>query len=199
MRIALTGAHRTGKSTLARLFADVNGVDMVASSVSGIALRYDFDMDSDRRDEPAYREMQEVILNTMEKSFRGKTDFISDRCPLDAAAYMLADMQANTGSPMFQEGVLQYIDRAIRLTDELFDTVILVPPGISFEPMDGKPGSNLAYQEHHHLLVRGLMDQLTIPNGFIARDNLKLDDRLDALNLWRDRVDEDRNLQAWAA
>lgn len=181
MRIGLCGAHRTGKSTLARLFSEVNGVPMVASSVSAIALRYDFDMDNHRRDEPSFREMQDVILDTLEKSFRGKPTFISDRAPLDAAAYLIADMQASTGSPAFQEGVLQYIDRAIRLTDELFDVVILVPPGIAFEAADGKPGANLAYQEHHHLIVRGLMGDLTVSNGELARDNLKLDDRLDAV------------------
>lgn len=186
MRIGLCGAHRTGKSTLARLFSEVNDVPMVASSVSAIAMRYNFDMDSDRRDEPSFREMQDVILDTLEKSFRGKDSFISDRTPLDAAAYLLADMQANTGSPHFQEGVLQYVDRAIRLTNELFDTVILVPPGIDFEPMDGKPGGNLAYQEHHHLIVRGLMGDIDIPSGVLARDNLKLDDRLDALCDWLD-------------
>lgn len=199
MRIGLCGSHRSGKSTLARLFAEVNDVPMIASSVSSIALRYDFDMDKDRRDVPAYREMQEVILNTLEKSFRDQPIFVSDRTPLDAAAYLLADMQANTGSPIFQEGVLQYVDRALRLTNELFDAVLLVPPGIDFEPMDGKPGGNLAYQEHHHLIVRGLMGDIEIPNGELARDNLKLDDRLDALNDWVDGVEAMRGLLKAAA
>jgi hypothetical protein len=193
MRIGLAGAHRTGKSTLARLYAEVNDVPMIASSVSAIALRYEFDMDNDRRDEPAFREMQEVILSTLEKSFRGEAEFISDRTPLDAAAYLIADVQANVGSPVFQEGVLCYLDRAVRLTDELFDTVILVPPGIDFEAMDGKPGGNLAYQEHHHLLVRGLMSELTIPNGELRRDNLNLSDRLDSLSDWLDNFDRIRH------
>jgi len=181
MRIGLCGAHRTGKSTLARLFSEVNGVPMIASSVSAIALRYNFDMDHHRRDEPAFREMQNVILDTLEKSFRGQPEFVSDRTPLDAAAYLLADMQASTGSPLFQENVLRYVDRAVQLTNELFDVVILVPPGISFEAADGKPGANLAYQEHHHLIVRGLTGELSIPNGELARDNLNLDDRLDSV------------------
>lgn len=193
MRIGLCGAHRTGKSTLAKLFSEVNDVPMIASSVSAIALRYDFHMDNDRRDVPSFREMQDTILTTLENSFRGQSDFISDRTPLDAAAYLLADMQANTGSPVFQEGVLRYIDRAVALTNELFDAVILLPPAIAFEPMDGKPGGNLAYQEHHHLLVRGLVGELTIPSGELERDNLKLDDRLDAVIEFLDRVDDARN------
>jgi nicotinamide riboside kinase len=188
MRIGLCGSHRSGKTTLARRYAEVNGVPMIASSVSAIALRYDFDMDNDRRDDPAFREMQNVILDTLEKSFRGQSNFISDRTPLDAAAYLIADMQANTGSPHFQQGVLQYLDRARRLTNELFDTVVLVPPGISFEEEPGKPGGNLAYQEHHHLLVRALMSELDIKSGELDRENLSLDGRLDALIDW---VDED--------
>lgn len=182
MRIGLCGSHRSGKSTLARLYSEVNEVPMIASSVSAIALRYEFDMDHHRRDEPSFREMQDVILDTLEKSFRGQSSFIADRTPIDAAAYLVADMQASTGSPHFQEGVLQYVDRAVKLTNELFDVIILVPPAITFEPMDGKPGANLAYQEHHHLLVRGLMGEVDVRWGEIQRDNLNLNDRLDALD-----------------
>lgn len=186
MRLGLCGAHRTGKSTLARAVAPILNATMVASSVSQTAKEFQFDMDRDRRDVPKFFAMQVAILDRMAAALKhgaweGNGRIVSDRTPLDAAAYLVADMQANTGSPKFQDEVLRYVDRACRLTEELFDVVILVPPAITFEPMDGKPGGNIAYQEHHHLICRGLHADLEIPAGVIERDNLDLTDRADAV------------------
>ena len=178
MRIGLTGAHRTGKSALARRVAGKMGIDFIASPVSAIAKRYGFDMDQDRRHSPEFFIMQCEILDTLEKSFEGLSSFVADRTPIDAAAYLIADVQANTGDEKFQQAVLRYVDRAIAATERLFDVVILLPPAIEFDPVDGKPGANLAYQEHHHLVCRGLHADLNIKAGRIQRDNTDMDNRV---------------------
>lgn len=184
MRIGFVGAHRTGKTTLAKAVADQLGHTMIASQVSAIARKFDFDMDMDRRDEPKFFNMQKEILRALEKSFQGQANFVADRTPLDAAAYLIADVQANTGSSAWHEEVLQYVDSAVRMTEDMFDVVILVPPAIDFDPMDGKPGANLAYQEHHHLICRGLhadLDMDKVWHGHIQRDNMDLGDRVEAV------------------
>jgi nicotinamide riboside kinase len=181
MRIGLTGAHRTGKSTLAKALAEQLGVPFVTSSAGAIAKKWGFDLDKDSRMDPHAIEMQHDILDDQRLSFHEHADFVSDRTPLDAAAYLFADIQAGSGDAVLQEQALIYRDQALRITERSFDVVILVPPAISFEPVDGKPGANLAYQEHHHLLCRGLQAELTgVITGYIERDNLDLNDRIEA-------------------
>jgi predicted ATPase len=181
LRIGLCGAHRTGKSTLAAALAERLGIVQVPSPVSRIARSYGFDMDKDRRDDPRFFAMQQEILRELTMSVMQPSQFVSDRTPLDAAAYLLADVQANTGDDAWREEVLIYADRARMVTDKFYDFVFLVPPGIDFDPMDGKPGANLAYQEHHHLICRGLMDDLVTPHAALQRENLRLEDRVDAI------------------
>ncbi len=196
MRIGFVGAHRTGKTTLARAVAEALGLEVAESQVSAIARNYGFLMDNDRRDRPEFFEMQKHILRHLESNVRGRDAFVADRTPLDAAAYLIADVQANTGSEQWQDEVLQYVDSAVRMTEDLFDVVILVPPAIDFDPMDGKPGANLAYQEHHHLICRGLhadLDQDKVAVGRILRENLDLGDRTSAV------VDFVRNAERAAA
>lgn len=189
MRIGLCGSHRSGKTTLAKQLASSMGLTFVPSQVSSIARDYDFNMDEDRRDDIKFFAMQKSILehirqNAMYGAQEGRGRVIMDRTPLDAAAYLMADIQANTGNFEFQEDVLQYVDAAIRMTNQHFDAIIIVPPGIDFDPADGKPGGNLAYQEHHHLICSGLANELTIPNGMLERDNLDLTDRVDAVEAY---------------
>lgn len=186
MRIGLVGAHRTGKTTIAQAVAQELNLTFVPSQVSAIAKSYGFDMDEHRRDDTSFFLMQKEILQHLHDNAKygaqeGRGRSIMDRTPLDAAAYLMADFQANTGSPEMQDQVLQYMDSAVRMTNEAFDVVILVPPGIDFDAQDGKPGANLAYQEHHHLLCAGLCAELTVRNGVLERDNLDLIDRVSAV------------------
>lgn len=181
MRIGLCGAHRTGKSTLAEQVSQQLGLKRVASPVSAVAREYGFDMDNDRRDSPHFLRMQKHILVAIAQAVQNEASFVSDRTPIDAAAYLLADVQANTGDAEFQQAVLEYQAKALAATENLFDAVILVPPGIPFDSMDGKPGANLAYQEHHHLICAGLLTELTIPCAQLPRDLLNLQERTNAV------------------
>lgn len=181
MRIGLCGAHRTGKTTLATSVAAQLKIEHVASGVSAIAAEYGFDMDKHRRDEPRFTRMQKHILIDLVQAVSDKAQFVSDRTPLDAAAYLIADVQANTGDAEWQEFVIEYQSKAIQATDHYFDAVLLVPPAVPFDPMDGKPGANLAYQEHHHLLCAGLLTELAIPCAQLPRDLVNLQERVNAV------------------
>lgn len=181
MRIGLCGAHRTGKSTLAAMAAKRLNIKHIASPVSEIAKSYNFNMDEDRRDAPHFFTMQKHILVAIAESVKDEASFVSDRTPLDAAAYLFADVQANTGDADWQEQVLNYQAKAIAATHNLFDAVLLVPPAIPFDPMDGKPGGNLAYQEHHHLICAGLVGELSIPCAQLPRELVSLQERVNAV------------------
>lgn len=193
MRIGFCGAHRTGKSTLARLIADERGLPLLPNPNTAVAHGYDM-KNGNRLDDQAGFELQLAILKGFDERLTGAS-FVSDRTPLDAAAYLLADATANAGDGLIQEMALQYIDQAIKLTDDRFDVVILVPPAIAVEQVDGKPPVNAAYQEHLHYLIRGFMSELNTPHGEIERDNLDLEDRVNAVERYIYGVERRRALR----
>ncbi|WP_375292162.1 AAA family ATPase [Sphingomonas melonis] len=183
MRIGFCGAHRTGKTTLARTIARIYQLPLLSSSASAVAARHSFDMAHHNRLDTGIS-MQVEQLETMIEGFEANpAGFVSDRTPLDAAAYLLADATASAGTPLSRETAVTYVEKAMALTAKHFDAVILVPPAITFEPMDGKPPMNEAYQEHHHMLVRGMLfdDEIAIATGQIKRTNIARLDRVSAV------------------
>lgn len=196
MRVGLAGAHRTGKSTIAAEVAAMLGFPFVASYTTDIATRLGFDINKDNSFARRL-DYQTHVLNAMEESFSKRTMFISDRTPLDAAAYLLSEVKSFTGDQTTQELANQYIDRARKMTSNLFDIVIVVPPAISVEPMPGKPLVNPAFQEHIHFLVCGMLfdPDIDVKQGQLLRDNTDQADRVAAvfefMKEWeqRDRLD----------
>lgn len=188
MRIGLCGAHRTGKTTLARLVSQEYGMPFVESPASRIVGDYGFDMGRDNRlafGNTMAREyglnMQQKIYDTVVENLDAQGSFVADRTPIDVAAYMLADATAGAGCQWTREATVQMVERAIRDTALLFDIVILVPPAIEFVAEEGKPPFNVAYQEHHHFLCRGILfdEDLDLYWDEIKRDTFSIEARMD--------------------
>lgn len=186
MRIGFSGAHRTGKSTLARAVAKQLHLPFLTSAASRVAADYGFDMGRDNRLTTNGMAMQECQLRAMlEQIAAAGASYVCDRTPIDAAAYLLGDATAFAGDEAYRERAVEYVERAIALTAKHFDVVILLPPAITFEPMDGKPPFNVAYQEHHHMLCRGMLFDEALGHmqdriGTILRENTDRDGRLNA-------------------
>ncbi|SFJ49303.1 AAA domain-containing protein [Sphingomonas sp. NFR04] len=191
-RIGFAGAHRVGKTTLARAIAKLFDVPFLSSSAGVVAEIHGFDMERHNRLNTG-TVMQGRIMDAMvgqieasaalSKAHGGPVSYVCDRTPIDAAAYYLADASAAAGSPRVRDDCVQYVESAISLTAQHFDLVILVPPAITFEPMDGKPPMNAAYQEHIHFLVRGMLFDESLADmapriGTILRENTDRADRI---------------------
>jgi nicotinamide riboside kinase len=184
MRIGFCGAHRTGKSTLARVVAKTFKIPFLTSVASKVAADFGFNMATDNRLTIDGIDMQAEQMRAMlEQIEAAGPKFVADRTPIDAAAYLLADATASAGSHGTREYAVQYVEKAMRNTAKNFDLVILVPPAITFEAVDGKPPMNEAYQEHHHLLVRGMLTdtEIGINSYSIERDNIDRDNRIAAV------------------
>jgi len=191
MRIGFTGAHRTGKSTLAQFINQEWGLPWVQSPAGKIVKDFGFDMGRDNRlsfervEEAGGLhtgvDMQWAIYDTLVSSLQEAPEggYVSDRTPIDCAAYMMADATGYAGEARAQSEAVRMMERAIVDTERLFDGVILVQPGIAFEGDPNKPPFNDAYQEHHGLLCRGMLfdDDLDLYWDEIARDCIDLDDR----------------------
>jgi nicotinamide riboside kinase len=157
MRIGFCGAHRTGKTTLAKAVAQRLGIETVLSGTSAIVAEHGFNMALDNRLEVSNGiPMQQAILDALLEGQVGD-NFVADRSPIDCAAYLLADATASAGDRGAQEKAMVYVESATREAFKRFDLLVLVPPALGFVSEDGKPPYNLAYQMHHHLLCRSLL------------------------------------------
>ncbi len=191
MTIALVGAHRTGKSTLARAYAQRRNVPFVETSVSAIwrelgldpAATYDFE---------TRLAVQEEILKRVDAQY-GKfagLDFITDRSPLDMAAYTLADAIGDRVPDNCQERLARYINACFDVTNRRFGMVFLIQPGIALVGEPGKAAMNAGYIEHLNSLILGLSvdERLTCHHFYIPRAVLDFESRMQALVASVDRA-----------
>lgn len=188
MSIGLTGAQRTGKTTLAQAFAKEQEILFVQTPTSDIFAR----LGKDPKIEYPIEErlaIQEAILLAFEKLYakagENSTVWISDRTPLDLAGYMLADVQRSTlaGNPEVAMMVNSYVQRCIEATNRWFATVILVQPGIALVEEVGKAPACPAFIEHFNTLQLGLLVDLRLKSKHFAIDRryTELSDRLEAV------------------
>jgi hypothetical protein len=153
----ISGAHRTGKSTLAQRYADAFkipylklpnvmqelGVTPAQVSAMGLADRL---------------KVQWVYLHAAAKLYKEHNQgiFITDRTPLDMAAYTLADIRQDS-HPALAAQVTVYVEQALKLTNQYFGLIMFVPPGIPYVDEPGKPPANPAYQELISAIIQGLL------------------------------------------
>lgn len=178
MRLGFCGSHRSGKSTLAKLTSKEYNIPFIPSPASAIAASHGFNMASDNRLDTGMQ-MQWEIFDSVCAALE-TCSYVTDRTPIDVAAYLLADATAGAGTLTSQEDAVLMVEKAIRETQRLFDVIILVPPVVNFVVEDGKPPMNPAYQEHHHFLCRGILfdEDLSVYWDEIKRDTFSLDLRM---------------------
>jgi len=182
--IGLSGAHGSGKTTLAKAYAENTGIVFVPSEASSVivgcghnpALDYNF---SDR----LY--LQKKILARAIISYEGTAggDFITDRTPLDFLAYLMSDVGRNNVIGEETSEFLDYQRQCYEVLNMYFNVVVVVQPGINLVERDDKGSNNIAYMEHFNTLVVGLSvsSELNIQNTFIPRTCLNIDTRVQAV------------------
>jgi hypothetical protein len=177
MRIAFAGAHRTGKTTLAQLTADRFGLPFLKTSTSQIAASMGIDLKAPL-DFGTRMKFQFKVLDMLCDTYRG-ADFVTDRSPLDAAAYTLANVQASTGTVEEQREVIRYVDACMELARQ-FDLVLFVSPGIPMVATKDADDQAPAYQLHHHHLVRGMLEDPVCDYRWthVPVDALTIEDRV---------------------
>ncbi|CCG43361.1 AAA family ATPase [Magnetospirillum molischianum] len=198
--LGLIGAHRTGKTTLAREYAARSGLLFITSSSTAVHAELGIPMDADL-DMQTRLKVQHAILDRAEEDIhRASGPFVSDRTPLDMAAYLLADVGRSNVSRVEIDAAMKYVERCYDMTNTYFFRLVLVSPGIPYVVEEGKPPFNVAYQEHHHALVSGLAydERCEVSLDVLPRDCLSLKERLSSLDeIAKDvskEIAKDRNL-----
>lgn len=160
MVFALAGAHRTGKSTTAAAAAKRLNIPYVPFSTGPLLAQ--MGIDPVRPMDPHQRlEVQERTLELLSKHLdQMPRPGITDRTPLDLAAYMMAEVGMHTGDADFGNRVMNYVQRCVDLTIKVVDAIYLLRPLPVYEVAEGKPPPNVAYQNHVQLLIESLAVRL---------------------------------------
>lgn len=182
--IGLVGSHRVGKTTLAKQYAEKEGIKFVETSVSAIwrELGYDPAVTYDFETRLTVQEEILVRIDAMLAHYAG-IDFITDRTPLDMAAYLLGDAIGDRVPDHLQKRVKQYVQDCFDSTNKRFGVVCLVQPGIPILFEEGKAALNEAYIEHLNSLMFGLVvdERLHCHHYYLPRAVTGKKERLEAL------------------
>lgn len=188
----IMGAHRTGKTTLAKALSKKNGLYFFQSSTTEIMAEGGFDPVGLMSPKERIEAQEWLLLRYMELAADAPRPFITDRTPIDMAAYTLAEVSMHNTSPALGERIDAYVRAAIMAAAGMFDTLMVARPLPSYEASPDKPPANLAYQSHVQILVEGMAyhmlgEQVTV--GFLTSTNH--DHRVEACtNLMNRRLKE---------
>jgi predicted ATPase len=183
--IGLCGAHRTGKTSLARAYAEKHGIAFVQSPVTKVWAELGLDPAKADFDFTTRLNVQEVILERIDQAYENSNgvEAIADRTPIDLLGYTMAEALSTSVSEKDMERFHRYVQRCFDVLNRRFSVLVLVQPGIPLHQAENKGSLNAAYIEHLNSLMLGLsVDQrVKMPHYYIPRQLLKMEDRLAAL------------------
>lgn len=187
--IGLAGAHRTGKTTLANTFADMTGAHVCVTSTSAVFAGLGIDPKAELPFSERLMCQNRILMQMSADIEKAKDDahaqgsdiVIVDRTPIDALAYLMADVQRTT--PASVDGMRNYIGNCRALLMKHFDGVMQIQPGIPFVEEEGKAQANPVYIEHLNVLIAGASSVIGSPivTAQMARNCLTMDDRIRVL------------------
>lgn len=182
--IGLAGAHRVGKTTLAKAFANSFEITYVPSVTSGIIRSHGIDAAADC-DFWLRMKIQWEILAAHEMAYKeAKGMFIADRTPLDFIAYALADVTRDNITPEQSAELMSYKSACIQVINRYFNVLTVIQPGIKFVDESGKPKHIEAYVDHINTLICGLASSeksIMVLTTYMPKNLTDLNGRINAV------------------
>jgi hypothetical protein len=180
--LGLSGAHRTGKTTLARAYAEATGVSFLQTSASGTFARMGLDPKVDYPLDVRLDIQEEILKDLGEAYAKASPPFVTDRTPIDLMAYTLADVQRTNVGPELDARLTSYIERCYDLANRTFPVILVVQPGIALKEEAGKAPAVQSYIEHIHSLIIGMVadERFHGSHYFIPRRYLDIERRLES-------------------
>jgi len=155
--IGLAGSHRTGKTTLARIYAERYELPFVETNVSDAFKSMGYDPKEDY-DFTTRLYIQGMLLDHMDTVFDDAPDvFIADRTPIDLMLYTMSEVTRYTVDVTLSDAYKRYIRHCYEMANDYFSMMVLVQPGIRIVEDEGKAPANEAYMEHLNALTKGLL------------------------------------------
>jgi len=148
--ISISGAHRVGKSTLAKTISGYNGIHYLETGVSSCSVWSKYNITPSTQLSPELRyEVQSRISDFLfEKFEKQKEPFITDRSFIDVAAYLYH----GTWRAIDMAIIDAALRRLLAYQNSVFSHTFLLQPGIEIVAAPGK--------EDETFLKRSTQDEL---------------------------------------
>jgi len=154
--LGFSGAQRTGKSTLAKRAAELFERPYLDMDISSVFRKTGFDPKADYSFADRLDLQSTILAYADDLWFHAPPDSVTDRTPLDFAAYLLADVQRQNTSIEDAERYMRFERRCMEVTNRYFSDVIVVQPGIPLVEKEGGAPANPAHMAHINYLIRGM-------------------------------------------
>ncbi|MET2951275.1 AAA family ATPase [Vibrio owensii] len=180
--IGLSGTHRTGKTALANELSERLEIPFVRTSTSELFREEGLDPSKKlTMDNRIY--MQNRILDRALEQWSEHTCFVTDRTPIDMAAYLLMDYCPFTATEFQKHQIIDYVTRCINATNSQFSSLVLVPLAIPIEESELKGVIDPVYMSKHEQLIRGFFvdPDLTPACYTLDRKTIDFEERMDAV------------------
>ena len=184
MRHGLCGAQRTGKTTLARAYAETHGLKFVATNTRQVLASIGMDA---KTQYPIKQRLfaQNAILSELCSQWKQDSTAIFDRTPIDVLAYMEADVLRDfPNDEETIESYMAYRSKCLAAV-HLFDSLTLVQPGITIIEEEGAAQGCVPYMEHFNTLCIGYLhyaQSVNVATCIIDRPSVDLKLRVSLLH-----------------
>lgn len=159
MCIAFVGAHRTGKTTLAREVSRATGIPFAETSTTAVMKELGLNPVADMPFIDRLH-MQELLLkHHAEWIGTLPRPVILDRSPLDMIAYTIAEIGMHHDLS-YDERVMEYCADAAHIVRRHYGMVIAVRPLSEYEADPTKPPPSMSYQTHIQFIIEGSMEMM---------------------------------------
>lgn len=154
----LTGAHRTGKSTLARMVSEKYNIPFIQTQVAGIIKKLGYSANIHYNISTRIKIQHAVLEETVELWDKQQSTFITDRTPLDMVGYMIANATQDELTHEYDIEFQDYVSKCIFLSNQYFSNIIFVPPAIPVIEDEGKANITKTYINHIAYSILGCIE-----------------------------------------
>lgn len=179
--IGFSGAHRTGKTTLAKEVAEHFDVPFAGSPASNVFAEMGLCPKADYPIEKRL-EIQRRLLDECHKTWVGAGHvFVSDRTPLDLMAYTMSAVTREVVDEKANRELERYISDCFDVANQCFHTILVVQPGITPVEAQGKGPTAYGYTEHVAALTIGYLysERLQANRFWLPKDVTNLKTRIE--------------------
>ena len=190
--IGISGAHRTGKTTICESLTK-RGIVFKPIEISKCSVWDDLGSESIQLTFAERLSVQEELFNYLERKLmdiraicNNDVNIIVDRTPIDLIGYLLTNIDSTT-SNLLKNRTIKLIEECIAVTNYWFKGIIIVQPGIKVKTTDTKKGktyNSYVYQEALNSVILGQLQNFHGSYLIIPKDELQLDKRIKRIVNW---------------